>query len=151
AARAHFGWLGGTPGAIVSQALSSPGRVLAHVASGWPYVVALLAPLAFLPLAAPRRLLPALPTIGLNLLSALPDPTRIIDCHYSALAAPGLIAAALFGAARVSRWIRPAGARVLLIAGAGVGTALWGAMPGMRGFHGELYVLDDRAASLDAI
>ena len=152
-AHAHFGWLGATPTEVVAGAARDPALVLAHIFGPAQrlYLVELLAPLAFLPLLAPRRLLVALPMIGLNLLSALPDATRIVDCHYSALAVPGLVAAAVFGAARLGGWTRPWIGRALLVAGALGGAALLGAAPGLGGHPAELYTLDARADRLEAL
>ncbi len=51
------------------------------------YLAALLLPLAFLPLAAPLALLPALPDLGLNLLSTTVTQTSV-NMHYAATAIP---------------------------------------------------------------
>jgi uncharacterized membrane protein len=152
-AQAHFGWLGGSPAAIVGTMARDPLLVLGHV-TGAPqreYLLGLLAPLAFLPLLAPRRMLAALPTIGLNLLSGLPDATRIIDCHYSSLAVPGLIFAALCGAERLAGWTRPWIARTVIGVAALAGAFLLGPLPGERGHAAELYTLDNRANRLDGL
>ena len=57
------------------------------------YLLALLVPLAFLPLAAPLALLPALPDLALNLLSSTETQTSI-HFHYVAPLVPALFAAA---------------------------------------------------------
>jgi hypothetical protein len=64
------------------------------------YLASLLFPLAFLPLAAPLALLPAVPELGLNLLSTTLTQTSV-KTHYAAVAVPALLAAAVFGAARL--------------------------------------------------
>ncbi|MGZ8782172.1 MAG: DUF2079 domain-containing protein [Gaiellaceae bacterium] len=64
------------------------------------YLAALLLPLALLPLAAPLALLAALPELALNLFSSTVTQTSV-KSHYAAAAAPALLAAAVFGAARV--------------------------------------------------
>ena len=64
------------------------------------YLASLLFPLAFLPLAAPLALLPAVPELGLNLLSSTLTQTSV-KTHYAAVAVPALLAAAVFGAARL--------------------------------------------------
>jgi hypothetical protein len=64
------------------------------------YVASLLLPLALLPLAAPLALLAALPELGLNLLSATVTQTSV-KTHYAATIAPALLAATVFGVARL--------------------------------------------------
>ena len=64
------------------------------------YLAALLLPLGLLPLAAPLALLPALPELGLNLLSSTITQTSV-KTHYAATAIPALLAAAVYGVARV--------------------------------------------------
>jgi uncharacterized membrane protein len=59
-------------------------------------------PLAALALAAPLVLVAALPELALNLLSATPTQTSI-HFHYTAGLIPPLMAAAVLGAARLSR------------------------------------------------
>lgn len=67
------------------------------------YLAALLLPLAFLPLAAPLALLPALPELGLNLLSSTVTQTSV-KTHYAATIAPTLLVATVFAAARLGRY-----------------------------------------------
>jgi uncharacterized membrane protein len=69
------------------------------------YLVSLLLPLALLPLAGPWALLAALPELGLNLLSSTVTQTSV-KTHYAATAAPALLAATVFGVARLGA--RPA-------------------------------------------
>ena len=64
------------------------------------YLAALLLPLGLLPLAAPLALLPALPELGLNLLSSTITQTSV-KTHYAATAIPALLAATVYGVARV--------------------------------------------------
>ena len=66
------------------------------------YLVDLLAPLAGLPLLSPLLAASALPEIALNLLSDTRTQTSI-HFHYTAGAIPGLVAAAVMGAAKVRR------------------------------------------------
>jgi uncharacterized membrane protein len=66
------------------------------------YLASLLLPLALLPLAAPLAALAALPELGLNMLSSTVTQTSV-KTHYSAIALPALVAAAVFGAARLDR------------------------------------------------
>ncbi len=64
------------------------------------YLAALFLPLGLLPLAAPLALLPALPELGLNLLSSTITQTSV-KTHYAATAIPALLAATVYGVARV--------------------------------------------------
>jgi uncharacterized membrane protein len=64
------------------------------------YVAALLLPLGLLPLAAPLALLPALPELGLNLLSSTITQTSV-KTHYAATAIPAFLAATVYGVERI--------------------------------------------------
>jgi uncharacterized membrane protein len=64
------------------------------------YVASLLLPLALVPLAAPLALLAAVPELGLNVLSSAAGQTSV-KSHYAATAVPALLAAAVFGSARL--------------------------------------------------
>jgi uncharacterized membrane protein len=66
------------------------------------YVIELFAPLAFVPLAAPVVLIPALPTFALSVLSSY-EPQGSIYLHHNAAVIPVLLAAAIFGLAWISR------------------------------------------------
>ena len=64
------------------------------------YLASLLLPLALLPLAAPLALLAALPELGLNILSVTVTQTSV-KTHYAATVVPALLAATVFGVARL--------------------------------------------------
>jgi uncharacterized membrane protein len=64
------------------------------------YLASLLLPLALLPLGAPLALLAALPELGLNLLSSTLTQTSV-KTHYAATVSPALLAATVFGVARL--------------------------------------------------
>jgi uncharacterized membrane protein len=64
------------------------------------YLAALFLPLGLLPLVAPLALLPALPELGLNLLSSTITQTSV-KTHYAATAIPALLAATVYGVARI--------------------------------------------------
>ena len=66
------------------------------------YLIDLLFPLLFLPLAAPLAALAAVPELGLNVLSSTVTQTSV-KTHYAAVAIPALLAASVFGAARLGR------------------------------------------------
>ncbi len=104
-------------GGILAGLLLHPVRALAGVLSGerLVYLLAMLAPLGFLPLLSPIDLLGALPALAQNLLSS--DP--ILYNHrtqYQALVLPFLIAAAIAGYARVARRSARWPAAVLVVA-----------------------------------
>jgi len=64
----------------------------------------LLLPLGFLPLLGIELLLPALPDMALNTLSAF-APSRTLDYHYAVIAVPFLVLATTWGIDRLSRWL----------------------------------------------
>jgi len=111
--------VGGTPGGIATTTLTDPGRVAGALTSGRDvgYLVRLIAPLLGLPLLAPLAALTAAPELLLNLLSGTRTQTSI-HFHYTAGALPGLVVAAVFGAARLRRrfaWAnRPEGRAVVV-------------------------------------
>lgn len=97
------------------------------------YVVALLWPVAFLALLAPRALVGALPILAINFLSSFPR-VRTIESHYTTAMVPFIFAAAVIGAGRLRAWARqravgPDIGRALAIGL--VGLALWAHI-----FHG---------------
>ena len=100
----RYAHLGGSLGGILTGALLHPLAVLESVLTGGRlvYLLAMLAPLGFLPLLSPVDLLGALPALAQNLLSG--DP--ILQNHrtqYQAFVLPFLIVAAIAGYARVAR------------------------------------------------
>jgi len=133
----RYSEVGSTPGGIVHTALTDPWKVVttALTGRGLGYLARLLLPLGLLALLAPLVLVAALPELAVNLLSAATTQTSI-RFHYTAGVIPVLIAAAVFGAARLAR-ARPA----LPLAGAVVVVAvasnyLLGAIPVWRYFPG---------------
>jgi len=77
------------------------GRLLSE--GSLAYLVKLLAPLAFLPLFAPRALLVLLPPL-LQVLLSDSGALRSLDGHYEALLLPGLALATVLGVARAAAW-----------------------------------------------
>jgi len=100
----HFGKWGTTAAGALLHIVRHPGELLAHLVAPrrllYPWLV--LGPLALLPLASPRWLLPALPVLAVNLLSDFPTTTNL-DSHYLTPAVPFLVAGALDGAAVLGR------------------------------------------------
>jgi uncharacterized membrane protein len=96
--------VGGSPTGIARTAATDPLVVLDAGTEGrdLQYVFHLLVPLAFLPLLGLGATATALPEVLLNVLSDARTQTSI-HFHYTAAAIPGLIAGAIFGAARLRR------------------------------------------------
>ena len=96
--------VGGTPGGILHKAVSDPIAFVHAVATTHKliYVVFLLAPLLGLCLLEPLLLLGAVPDLVINLLSAKSDQTVIANPRTAGIV-PFVIAAAIFGAARLKR------------------------------------------------
>jgi len=96
--------VGGSPGGVARTTVTHPIRVLEAATEhrDVDYLFRLLLPLLGLPLLAPLVAASALPELGLNLLSSTKTQTSI-HFHYTAGAIPGLIAGAVFGAARLQR------------------------------------------------
>lgn len=97
----HFGVFGDTPGAVISRWLSEPSVLFSHLFEGKKatYLARVLLPLALLPpLLGARVLVPALPIVAINLVSAFPT-TPNLDSHYLSPALPFVVAAAIVGVA----------------------------------------------------
>jgi len=111
--------VGGSPGGMVETAVTSPGAILdaASESRDLAYLRDLLLPLLGLPLLAPLALLTAVPELALNLLSDTRTQTSI-HFHYTAGALPGLMVAAVLGAARLRRrfrWARRPEGRAIVV------------------------------------
>lgn len=98
----HYGHLGSSPADIVKNLLLHPVATARAVATParMLYLPRLLLPVAFLPLLRPRWLLPIAAPLAINLLSQFPTAVQV-HSHYSVLAAPFIVAAAVHGAAQV--------------------------------------------------
>jgi uncharacterized membrane protein len=123
--------VGGSALGILETAVTQPWTLfrVAFDLRGLGYLLQLLAPLAFLPLAAPLALLAALPDLALNLLSSARTQTSI-HFHYSAPLIPALFAATVFA---LERRAFPDRALVVLALAANFvlgAIPLWGAIPG---------------------
>jgi uncharacterized membrane protein len=120
--------VGGSPQGIVKTAITKPGTVATEVTEprDLAYVRDLLAPLLGLPLLSPVTALTAVPELALNVLSSTRTQTSI-HFHYTAGSIPGLLVAAILGAARLRRrWPDTASwlPRVLVVALVGSGILL---------------------------
>ena len=102
----RYGRLGSTFTEVLLSPITRPAEFWS-VVSG-PKRVAyygdLLLPLGFLPLLGIEMLLPALPDLALNTLSAF-APSRTLDYHYAIFILPFLILATAWGIDRLSRWL----------------------------------------------
>ena len=100
----RYAEVGGSFTGILENAVSDPGVLLAAAfdRAGLAYLAELLLPLAGLFLFAPFALVVAAPELALNLLSSTPTQTSI-RFHYTAGLIPGLVAASVLGAARLTR------------------------------------------------
>ncbi len=155
----HYGHLGGSPGGIVKhlllhpiatlRALATPARLL--------YVPRLLVPVAFLPLLRPRWLLPIAAPVAINLLSQFPTAVQI-HSHYSTLAVPFVIVAAVHGVAHLlvmgvaapARW--GAGAALAVLLGSLHMQHRAGVLPFIaRRYDPNAYVPDGRMESLQTV
>lgn len=96
----HFARWGGSPLGIVTAAFRAPSLVVDHFSEPkrWLYLPMVLCPLGFLPLLAPRYLLPAVPFIAINLISTFPTTLEMYS-HYLSPALPSLIVATFEGLA----------------------------------------------------
>jgi uncharacterized membrane protein len=111
--------VGGSPGGMAETAVTDPGAILDAATDGrdLAYLGDLLLPLLGLPLLAPLALLTAFPELALNLLSETRTQTSI-HFHYTAGAIPGLMVAAILGAARLRRrlgWARRPEGRAVVV------------------------------------
>lgn len=99
----RYSEVGGSPSGIARTAFNDPSSLfsVAFDERGLRYLVALVVPLALLSLASPLALVAA-PELAINLLSATPTQTSIHH-HYTAGAIPGLVGAAVLGAALLTR------------------------------------------------
>lgn len=144
----HFGVWGGSPLGVVSTLFSDPARVLAHFRAPerlW-YLPRLLALLSFFPLRAGRLLLPALPYLALNMLSAFPSAQQQYS-HYLTPAVPALVIAGIVGVTAVRK--RPI--FVLWLFTLALGHYALGGSPVSRDFERAAFVEDAQTRAARAV
>ncbi|MGB9751612.1 DUF2079 domain-containing protein, partial [Roseiflexus castenholzii] len=102
---AYYSHLGDSAGAILWTIVSRPIDVLRlmFTPDKLVYLTLMLLPLALLPLLAPDVAILAAPPLAMNLLSLRPFQITVRE-QYQALVIPGLILAAIIGAARLWSW-----------------------------------------------
>lgn len=102
----RYGWLGKSVGDIALNLLLHPWSIAQKVLFDWgggSYLALLLLPFLGFSLAAPILLLPVMPDLAANLLSANPMP-RSVFAYHSVTLVPALTIAAAYGARRISLW-----------------------------------------------
>ena len=104
----RYSAVGGTPGGIGHTLLTHPGALIAEATgSGKPhFLLLLLLPVAGLCLLEPLLLLGAVPDLAIDLLSSRPQQT-MLGYQYTAGIVPFVVAAAVFGAARIKGRVAP--------------------------------------------
>ncbi len=88
--------IGHSPSEIVRNLFTNPGVFIRHISTmgKMSYLIKIAAPLLFLPLGSPAALLPVLPQLGENLLTARPDGINLMK-HYTAPMIPFVFLALL--------------------------------------------------------
>lgn len=131
----RYATLGSDGGGIARTLLTRPWEAAELLGSydRLSYLVALLAPLALLPLAAPLLAAGALPEVLINTLSDW-FPQYSIEFQYVAVIVPFLVAAAILGLARLRRATRPAALARLLAHDRSV-AACWVAVVALSGVY----------------
>jgi uncharacterized membrane protein len=127
----RYSEVGGSAAGIVKTTFTHPLRIV-HAAFGdrdLHYLLALVAPLAALPLLSPLVLIAALPELAVNMLSATPTQTSI-HFHYTAGLIAPLVIAAVLGATRLARWTIPVA--MVAVGAALIGNYRLGPIPGWR-------------------
>ena len=147
----HFGPWGGQPFGILFKLFSEPALVVSHLSAlqRLTYVPRILAPLLFLPMLAPRFLLPALPFVAINLISVFPTATQMYS-HYLTPAVPTLVVAAMAGTGRMSMRLQQALPFALLLAGA-VAEIAWGGTPWSLLYQAQDYRTDSSTSARIAV
>ncbi|HEY2310925.1 MAG TPA: DUF2079 domain-containing protein [Gaiellaceae bacterium] len=137
----RYAAVGGTPGGIGRTLLTHPGALIAEATGSGKlhFLLLLLLPVAGLCLLEPLLLLGAVPDLAIDLLSSRPQQTTL-GYQYSAGIVPFVIAAAVFGAARIKGRVSPSRLAVYVVvltaAFAGTHTPLttaYHALPAARG------------------
>ena len=100
----RYGQIGGTPSGVVHTAVHDP-LAFVHSVASWHkliFVMMVLAPFLGLWLLEPLLALGALPDLAIDLLSSKPEQTTI-QFHYTAGIIPFIVAASIFGVAKLKR------------------------------------------------
>jgi uncharacterized membrane protein len=135
---AHFGQWGGSPLGVLGSLLQEPEQVFAHFKARRMYLPQVLAPLSFFSLRAPTLLLPALPYLALNMLSAFPTADEQYS-HYLTPALPALLVSGIVGVTEVRKGF----IQVLWFVTLGIAHFALGGSPLSRDFDRQAYLADD--------
>lgn len=163
----HYTHIGRSPGDVARHLVLHPVSTLAATALGEQtrFVLALLCPLALLPVLGWEWVLIASPTLAYALLSNRPAQRSIIF-HYHAPVVPFAVCGAVVGAERLTRWLRrwrPAAqanraVAVLLLTAAGAGSLLMAKSPVSLAFWNRrsansyrLYLVGERTGIVQEI
>ena len=132
---AYYGSVGGSPEGVVQTAISDPARIVAALATPRDllYVLALAVPLGCMFVFAPSVALAAIPHVAANGLTSVHGP---IDPrgHHVAGVIPFLVAASVFGLARIPVERRSRALATMLTLSVVVSLA-FGPWPGLPGRH----------------
>lgn len=136
----RYGQFGDTPAKAVVGAITHPVDLITTLGT-WgriSYLIILLLPLLFLPLAAPLLALCALPDVFMNMLAEW-WPNYSVEFHYAAVPSPYLIAAMLLGLSNLRERRRPAwltdwarasaGMAVVIVVAGALATIIKGPLP----------------------
>ncbi len=144
----RYGRLGGTFTEVLLSPITKPDVFWPMISSPkrLAYYGDLLLPLGFLPILGFEMLLPVLPDIALNTLSAF-APSRTLDYHYAVIAVPFLVLATAWGIDRLSRWLgrKSQGARLAGLIAASVFAVIVMGVYQIDRYHGFV-PLSDRYA-----
>ena len=113
--KGRYTWLGSSPEEVLQAIFTRPFHVLKTVSfemGGAVYLALILLTFLGLPLAAPEFLLPGLADLACNMLSEVSMPRSPFAYHTASLV-PVLIAAAIYGTERISRWNKKFSAKEL--------------------------------------
>lgn len=113
--KGRYTWLGSSPEEVLQAIFTRPFYVLKTVIfemGGGVYLALILLTFLGLPLAAPEFLLPGLADLACNMLSEVSMPRSPFAYHTASLV-PVLIAAAIYGTKRISRWNKKYSAKEL--------------------------------------
>jgi uncharacterized membrane protein len=135
---AHFAPWGGSPLGVLRVLFQEPTRVLSHFRARALYLPQVLAPLSFFSLRAPQLLLPALPYLLLNMLSAFPTADEQFS-HYLTPAVPALIVSGIVGFTELKK---PA-LKLLWFCTLGIAHFALGGSPLSRDFDNKVFHADD--------
>ena len=144
----HFGKWGDSVPEALGAMITQPAQLFDHLTARERllYLPKLLLPLALLPLLRPRWLVPALPLVGINLMSEWPTTTDM-DSHYQTTLLPMLVVGAVDGAEVLARRLRVRWIVAGLLVTVTACHLMAGGTPIARDFEREAFLWDERSAA----